>query len=89
MCTVTVSDVIFFGWQTKTLLVWLIASTVSLPHYLSVSFPRIIPSSEQQTEFYANTKSHNALYCLVLTFEYLNGVFLDLDIPVSISIYGT
>lgn len=61
-----------YDWQTKALFVCL----VFLPQYLSPALFRVShPSSQQQTELYANTKSHNALYCLVVTFEYLNGAF--------------
>lgn len=42
---------------------------------LCISLPCVIRGTQQQTELYANTKSHNALHCFVLTFVYLNGVF--------------
>lgn len=41
----------------------------------------IIHGLQLQTVLYANTKSCKALYCLALTFEYMNGHVLDLDFP--------
>lgn len=68
-----------------------ILPSVFLPHYLSLSLPL---SSLYRTQARSSKqsctqmlKAHNALYCLVLTFEYLNGCVLDLDVPISISIH--
>lgn len=66
-----------YDWQTKALcaLYPLLSSQcfcLTISPLLSSLYHTPAHSSKQ---LYANTKSHNALYCLVLTFEYLNGVF--------------
>lgn len=48
-----------------------VSPSLSLPPLSSLYYPLLAVA----TELYANTKSYNALYCLVLTFEYLNGAF--------------
>lgn len=58
--------------------------------YLSADFFRLLHlTSQQQTKLYANTKSHNAAHCLVVTFEYLNGGVLDRDVAAAICIQRT
>lgn len=55
-----------------------ILPSVFLPHYLSLPpflFLVSHPARSSKQSCTQMLKAHNALYCLVLTFEYLNGVF--------------